>query len=197
MFYRDALIGGIFAFGGVFASGVLGWSIVQIGTFGILALVTGVIGAWAGGRLDRTYGSKPVIYVSIFALLLVSIACYFTSREAVFGMPVEPSSTLPDTIFYICGAMIGAMGGSLQASSRAVVIHLAEPDRMTEAFGLYALTGKATAFITPFSIGVVTSLTGNQHIGIFAPIIVLFLIGLGFLMLVKIPTYSEQNHVAS
>ena len=39
MFYRDAL-NGLYAFGGIYAAGVLGWSIVQIGIFGIIAAIT-------------------------------------------------------------------------------------------------------------------------------------------------------------
>lgn len=194
MFYRDALIGGIFAFGGIFASGVLGWSIIQIGQFGLLALITGALGAWLGGRADRAFGPKLVIYTSILVLLLVSVICFFTSRTSVFGIAIDASSTAPDIIFYICGALIGAAGGSLQAASRTMLVHLAEPDRMTEAFGLYALAGKATSFITPFSIGVATTWTGDQHLGIFAPIIVLFLIGIGFLMRVRTTRTTEQVH---
>ena len=194
MFYRDALIGGIYAFGGIFASGVLGWSIIQIGIFGILALITGALGSWLGGRADRKFGPKPVIYGSIAMLLLVSVICFFTSRTSIFGVTIDAASSLPDIIFYICGALIGAAGGALQAASRTMIVFLAEPDRMTEAFGLYALTGKATAFITPFSIGVATTWTGDQHFGIFAPIIVLFLIGIAFLMRVKRTDISGPVH---
>ncbi len=181
MFYRDALIGGVYAFGGIFASGVLGWTIIQIGVFGILALITGALGARIGGLADRKFGPKSVIYASITCLLLVSIICFFTSRTSVFGIGIAETSPLPDIIFYICGAMIGAAGGALQASSRTMLVNLAEPDRMTEAFGLYALTGKATAFLAPVSIGIATTWTGDQHFGIFAPIIILFVIGIFFL----------------
>ena len=38
MLYRDAL-NGLFAFGGIYATGVLGWSLVQIGVFGIASLI--------------------------------------------------------------------------------------------------------------------------------------------------------------
>ncbi|MFN4130998.1 MAG: MFS transporter, partial [Paracoccaceae bacterium] len=55
---------------------------------------------------------------------------------------------------------------------------------MTEGFGLYALAGKATSFIAPLSIGVVTDLTGSQQLGV-TPLIVLFLIGLFLLLWVK------------
>jgi len=194
MFYRDALIGGVYAFGGIFASGVLGWSIIHIGVFGILTLITGALGAWLGGKADRAFGPKLVIYTSIAILLLVSIICLFTSRTSIFGLGIEATSGLPDIIFYICGALIGAAGGALQASSRTMLVHLAEPDRMTEAFGLYALAGKATSFITPFSIGIVTTWTGNQHLGIFVPIIVLFLIGIAFLMRVKQTDILDLAH---
>lgn len=42
MFYRDALLG-IYAFGGIYASGVLGWSITQIGIFGIISGIAAAI----------------------------------------------------------------------------------------------------------------------------------------------------------
>ena len=89
-------------------------------------------------------------------LAAVAIAIVFVSRESVFGMPVAEGSRLPDIAFYIVGALIGAAGGSLQAASRTMMVHQADPARMTEAFGLYALSGKATSFIAPLSIGVVT-----------------------------------------
>ncbi len=37
--------------------------------------------------------------------------------------------------------------------------------RMTEAFGLYALSGKATAFIAPLLIAVATAVSGSQQAG--------------------------------
>lgn len=65
-----------------------------------------------------------------------------------------------------------------------MMVRLAEPEKMTEAFGLYAFTGKATAFIAPISIGIVTGLTGSQTLGIL-PIFVLFIAGLVLLAWVK------------
>jgi UMF1 family MFS transporter len=56
--------------------------------------------------------------------------------------------------------------------------------RMTEAFGLYALAGKATSFLAPFLIGVTTYVTGSQQLGV-TPLIALFGIGLVLLMWVR------------
>ena len=183
MFYRDAL-NGIYVFGGIYAAGVLGWEVRDIGIFGILAAVTGAVFAWLGGKADSRFGPKPVIVVNVLVLTLTSIAVVFISRDMVFGLPVGEESRLPDIAFYICGALIGAGGGSLQSASRTMMVRQADPERMTEAFGLYALAGKATSFIAPLSIGIVTGLTGSQQIGI-TPVIALFLIGLVLLFWVK------------
>jgi len=51
------------------------------------------------------------------------------------------------------------------------------PERPAEAFGLFALTGKATAFLAPALITLFTVISGNTQIG-FIPVIILFLIGL-------------------
>ena len=176
MFYRDAL-NGMYVFGGIYASGVLGWSIVQIGVFGILAIVTGAVFAWVGGRADARFGPKPVIQFCILVLSFVAISIVVISRDSVYGIPVAPGSALPDILFYVMGALIGAAGGVIQAASRTMMVRQADPARMTEAFGLYALTGKATSFLAPMLIGAATALTGSQQLGV-SPLIVLFLLGL-------------------
>jgi hypothetical protein len=57
-------------------------------------------------------------------------------------------------------------------------------DRATEAFGLYALSGKVASFMSPALIALATMASGSQRIGI-APLILLFLIGLFLLFWVK------------
>lgn len=183
MFYRDAL-NGMYTFGGIYAAGVLGWSVTNVGIFGIIAALTGAIFAWAGGKMDSRFGPKPVIILNVVLLTLVAIAVVFVGRDSVLGIPVPADSNLPDIAFYVLGALIGAGGGSLQSSSRTMMVRQAEPGKMTEAFGLYALAGKATSFIAPLSIGVATDLTGSQQLGVI-PLIVLFLIGLFLLFWVK------------
>lgn len=176
MFYRDAL-NGMYVFGGIYAAGVLGWSVVDVGIFGILAVLTGAFFAWLGGKADSRYGPKPVIVFNVLLLTLVAIGVVFVSRESVFGIAVGPGSRLPDIAFYVLGALIGAGGGSLQSASRTMMVRQAQADRMTEGFGLYALAGKATSFLAPLSIGIVTQVTGSQQLGV-TPLVVLFAIGL-------------------
>ncbi|MFN3643092.1 MAG: MFS transporter [Gemmobacter sp.] len=183
MFYRDAL-NGMYVFGGIYAAGVLGWSVTEVGIFGILAAITGAVFCWIGGRADSRFGPRPVIAVCVLALAGIALAVVFVSREAVFGMAVPATSRLPDIAFYILGAGIGAAGGALQSSSRSMMVRQSHPAKMTESFGLYALAGKATSFVAPLSIGIVSDVTGSQQLGI-TPLIALFLIGLVLLFWVK------------
>ena len=183
MFYRDALIG-LYAFGGIYASGVMGWTLINIGIFGIISAITGAIFCYIGGFVDQAIGPKRVIAISVSVLILVSILIVGLSREAIFGIPVAEGSNLPNIMFFIAGACIGAAGGVLQASSRTFMVDQADPERMTEAYGLYAMTGKATAFLAPGLIDLATSLSGSQRVGV-SPVIGLFAIGLILLFWVR------------
>ena len=106
-----------------------------------------------------------VIVFNLILLTLVVVGVVFIHRDSVFGMAVSADSKLPDIAFYLMGGLIGAGGGALQSASRTMMVRQADPAKITESFGLYALTGKATAFIAPLSIGVMTQITDNQSIG--------------------------------
>ncbi len=183
MFYRDAL-NALYSFGGTYAVLVLDWSITQIGVFGIVGAVTSALATWIGGKIDGARGPKPVIVVSIFVLIAVCALVVGMTRESIWGVALAEGSTLPDTLFYICGAIIGGAGGVLQSSSRSLMCRHAQPGRPTEAFGLYALSGKATAFLGPALIGLTTWLTESARLGML-PLIGLFVIGLFFLVWVQ------------
>ena len=189
MLYRDALAA-LFTFGGIYAAGVLGWGMFQLGVFGIVAAAIGTVGAWAGGRADRAFGPLPVVVACCWALILVCAVLLFTTRDSVLGFAVPPGSRLPDNLFMALGGAIGAFGGALQAASRTLVVHQAEGRvAPAQAFGLFALSGRVTAFIGPAAIAAVTAASGSQRLGI-SPVILLFLAGLALLYWVK--TGNEQ-----
>lgn len=176
MLYRDAL-NAVYAFGGVYAALVLGWGTFELGLFGIISVITAAVLTYVGGRMDSRVGPKPVIKVAIWALILVSLIIVGMSRETLFGVPIPADSSLPDIIFFVCGSVIGGAGGAIYSSSRSMMVRHTNPDRPTEAFGLFALSGKATAFAAPMLIGLVTYLTGNIQYG-FIPVIILFILGM-------------------
>jgi UMF1 family MFS transporter len=125
-----------------------------------------------------------VIAVSIVVLTLVCITIVGLTRESIFGIPLDPASNASDIIFYICGGLIGAAGGPLQAASRTMLVRHTTPDRATEAFGIFALSGKVASFISPLLIAIVSQFSQSARIGI-SPVILLFLIGLVLLFWVK------------
>jgi len=184
MLYRDAL-NALYAMGGIYAVNILGWTITQLGIFGIIGALSAALFTWAGGKMDSARGPKPVILLSVWVLIAVCLVVAGMSRQDFFGVPMAPGSSMPDVIFYICGCGIGAAGGTLQAASRTMMVFHTTPERSVESFGLYALSGKATTFIGTLGVTVVTLLTGSQRIGIALPLIVLFLLGMIFLYWVK------------
>lgn len=183
MLYRDAL-NAVYSVGGIYAALVLDWSIIEIGVFGIVAAIAAAILTWVAGLADQRYGPKPVIVSSCWVLIVVSCVIVGMSRESLFGLPLAVGSNLPDIIFYICGALIGGAGGASYSASRTMMVRHTNPDRPAEAFGLFALTGRATAFLAPGLIAICTTLTGSLQLG-FLPVIALFLIGLFLLRFVN------------
>ena len=183
MFYRDAL-NGLYSFGGTYAVLVLNWNIVKLGQFGIIAAISAALFSWLGGFLIANGAQKPVI---VFMASILTIVCFVivnTSLTHVFGIAVPEGSNLPDMVFYTCGVFIGGMGGILQSASRSMMVRHTQPERATEGFGLYAFSGRATAFLAPALIGLVTAISGDARIGI-SPLVGLFVVGLVLLIWVN------------
>ncbi|QIK40932.1 MFS transporter [Pontivivens nitratireducens] len=184
MLYRDALAA-LYAFAGIYAAGVLGIGIIELGAFGILATVTGALGAWVGGRFDSRLGPKPVVVFCTASLALFSLTLTLTTATSFAGVDLGPDSGVPTLVFFGLGALIGAAGGALQASSRSLMVRQAsDPAVMTQSFGLYGLAGKATAFLGLFLIGFVTDVTSSQRLGV-TPVVGLFVLGLVLLIWVR------------
>lgn len=176
MLYRDAL-NGLYVFGGVYAKLVLNWEVAQIGVFGVIAAIGASVFCFFGGRADSRFGPKPVVITSIIVLMLTCFTIINLTPTSIYGVEVGEGSGLPNTIFYVCGIFIGGFGGILQASSRSLMVRHCDEASSTEYFGLYGLSGRATAFLAPSLIAIVTDATDSARFGI-SPVIVLFLAGL-------------------
>lgn len=181
MFYRDAL-NGLYTFGGVYAKLVLNWEVTQIGVFGVVAALGAALFSYIGGFADRRFGPKPVVIFAIIVLMLVSLTIINITPDAIYGIAVAAGT--PDMVFIICGILIGGMGGMLQSASRSLMVRHTDEDTATEYFGLYGLSGRATAFLAPLLIGIVTTVTQSARLGV-SPVIGLFLIGLILLAYVR------------
>jgi len=194
MFYNDGILA-LIGFSGIYAAGVFGWETMTLGIFGILINVFAIAGSFIGGWLDDRLGSKPTIVISVLGLSFASVGVLsIGDGEVLFGipaaMPVEGGGVFEspaEQVFMGFAVIMGIFFGPAQAASRTLVARLSPPEKMTEFFGLFALSGKATAFMAPLLIGVVTSLTGEQRPAMLV-ILILLLIGAALM------SFVEENH---
>ena len=61
--------------------------------------------------------------------------------------------------------LLGICMGPMQAASRTMIGRLAPEGMSGEFFGLFALSGRATAWMAPLAIGIVTDGDGIQPAG--------------------------------
>jgi UMF1 family MFS transporter len=160
MIYTDGL-NTLFAFGGIYAAGTFGMPMAEVIKFGILLNVTAGLGALCFGWVDDWLGAKRTIIIALVGLFACGTAAVLVT---------EPLH------FWIAGGLLGIFVGPAQAASRSLMARLAPAEVRTEMFGLYALTGKITAYIGPFLLGTVTYWTGSQRLGV-ATILAFFVVG--------------------
>lgn len=188
MLYADGLAA-IFAFGGIYGTAVFSWGAMELGLFGIILTATGMIGAVIGGILDDRAGAKTVILVSLVLLLIGAVGILSVDKTSIlFSLDVAPKvpgsspfSSLGEQTFLAFAVLVGLVAAPVQAASRSLLARLAPPDQITQYFGLFAFSGKVTAFLAPFLVATVTLATGSQRIGMAA--ITVFLIAGMLLML--------------
>ena len=158
--YNDGLIT-IFSFGGIYAAGTFGFTFDEIMIFGIVLNVTAGLGAFMFGFLDDKIGGKNTIQLSNIGLIIACILAVLTTSK---------------TVFWFAGILIGICSGPNQASSRSLMSRFTPKNKQNEFFGFFAFSGKATAFIGPFLLGVLTATFGSQRYGI-AIVALLVLLG--------------------
>lgn len=193
MLYVDGL-SALFAFGGIYGAGALGWGTIEIGVFGILVIVAGVVGALIGGWLDDRIGPQRVIAGSLVLLVVSAVVIVSIERARVlFVVPVDPKvvddalfASTPERLFIAVALVLGAAAGPLQSASRTLLVRLAPPGKLTQSFGLFALSGKVTSFLGPTAVAIVTALTDSQRVGV-AVLMGFFLAGGALLTLVREP----------
>lgn len=168
MLYIDGL-NTIFAFGGIYAAGTFHFTLTQVLMFGIFTNISAGIGAAIFGWVDDALGAKLTISVTLIIIL-----------AALMGLLVSTTVWL----FWVFGMMVSFCVGPIQAASRSLLIRIAPKEIITEMFGLYAFSGKATAFLGPWLVGVVTYATDNQRAGM-ATVIVFLSLGAMILYCVK------------
>jgi len=155
--YNDGL-NTLFAFGGIYAAGTFGMATDEIILFAIALNVSAGLGSFAFGYLDDRLGSKRTVLVAVAGLTLFGSAALLAQEKSTF---------------WVLGVLIGLFVGPAQSASRTLMARLAPPGQRTEMFGLYALSGKLTAFVGPFLFGTATALFASQRAGMATVVLLL------------------------
>lgn len=192
MLYTDGLTA-IFTFGGIYGATVFGWGALELGIFGIVLTLVGAFGALIGGRLDDKLGPKTVIISALLILLIGALGILsvdanhilFSTEVAAKVPGSKPFSSIGEKTFLAFAVIVGLVAAPVQAASRSLLARLAPAEKMTQFFGLFAFSGKVTAFLAPFLVAFVTQLYGSQRIGMSA--VLAFLI-IGALMMLFVRT---------
>lgn len=161
MLYIDG-INTIFLFGGIYAAETFRMDMIEVLQFGIALNVTAGIGAAAFAWLDDWIGARRVIAIALVALLLTAAAILLTESKVWF---------------WGFGLLLGTFFGPVQSASRSLMARLAPEGMHSQMFGLYSLTGKATAFLGPALFSLAVTLTASQRVGM-ATVLPFLVIGL-------------------
>ena len=170
LFYIDGL-NTMFAFGGIYAAGTFGMSLAEIIQFGIALNVTAGLGAAAFAWVDDWIGAKRTILIALVGLIALGVPLLLAESKSMFWALALP---------------LGLFMGPAQAASRSLMARLAPEDMRSEMFGLFALSGKITAFLGPAILAWVTLAYDSQRAGM-ATVIAFLLIGLALLLSVREP----------
>jgi UMF1 family MFS transporter len=194
LFYNDGKVA-ILLFSAIYAAGVFNWSALKLTLFGLFASLVASAGALLGGFLDDKFGSKRAIFIAMGGASLGLLTIISLTPTSIFffinfedgqvpqtGLPLF--ETLPDLLFLVIASLNCALINAGFANSRAMMARIAPIEKMSEFFGLYALSGTITAFLGPLVVGMVTTLTHSQRLGM-ASLLILLVTGLVILLFVR------------
>lgn len=193
MIFNDGLVG-ILIFSGVYAAGTFGWDTISLLIFGILTSLSAAVGAVIGGIVDDRFGSRTAVLIAVggTAILLV-IGVSLQPTSILYLIDIEPGvavwdspyfQTLPELLYFLNTQLFGMFITVGFASARTMMARISPPDMITQFFGLYALSGTATAFLAPLLVGFFTAFYASQRAG-FASLIILLVLGFLLMLFVK------------
>ena len=167
MIYNDGMVT-VFAFGGIYAAGTFNFTLAEVLIFGIVLNISAGIGVFIMGYIDDVIGGKKTILISLVFLFIATLLAVLATER---------------TWLWLAGALFGFFAGPNQSASRSLMARFIPKEKKNEFFGFYAFSGKLTAFIGPFLLGVLTQWTNSQRIGVSVVLLLLFI---GFILLITV-----------
>ncbi|HEY2445534.1 MAG TPA: MFS transporter [Rhizomicrobium sp.] len=191
LFFNDGMTA-LLTFGGVYAAGTFHWGALAMTVYGITLSVFAVFGGFFGGWLDDRFGSKTAIFVSVGGTLVAGVLSISMGLDRIFWfIPYDPHSppvhslpffrSWPELIYVGIVMLIAIFVTASYANARTMMARIAPPERMTEFFGLFSLSGQSTTFLATSSATLFTVWTASQRGGMIAVMLFLSLGLIGML----------------
>jgi MFS transporter, UMF1 family len=176
LFFNDGMTA-VLTFGGIYASSTFRWGPIEMLLYGLELSIFAVLGGFVGGWLDNHLGSKRAIFVSIGGTAIAGLVAltmapdrifwfipYDTHAPAIWSLPFF--RTWPEIIFLMIVNFTAVLITAGYANSRTMLARIAPPEKMTEFFGLYSLSGTSTTFLATGFVGWLTVVSQSQRIGL-------------------------------
>jgi len=155
-----------------------------------------------GGWFDDRFGSRAAVLLAVGGTaLLLGVGVSIEPDKILFFIPLDPEARVWSfkwfstwaEFLYFANTQVFAMFITVGfASARAMMARISPPDMVTQFFGLYALSGTATAFLAPLLVGIFTDAFNSQRAGYSSLIILLVT---GFLMMLFVREEQAQRAV--
>jgi len=190
MIYNDGC-NAVLIFGGGYAATTFGWTTLDLLVYGVVLSVFATYGGVFGGWIDHRFGSQRGLLIAVGGTMIGLVLSLSMRPDTIlFFIPYDPASppvhglpffkSWPEIIYVAIVTIIAIFITASYANSRTMMARIAPAPKMAEFFGLYALSGTATAFLAPFVVARFTEWSHSNAIGLAS---ILILLGIGCVML--------------
>lgn len=205
MLYNDGKVA-ILAYSGIYAAGVFRWELPELLLCALMLTPFSISGGFIGGWLDNKFGSKRAITISISSTIIGLIgAVSITPHQLFFLIDYESGAhaplwsfpyfqTLPEILYIVMFMALSVTVTAAFTNSRTMMARIAPLSMMNQFYGLYALSGTATAFLGHACVGLFTRLFNSQRVGL-ASTAMLLIAGLMLMFWVREERAEEISDV--
>lgn len=164
----------VIVFMSVYIKKVIGFTDSEIITFYIISTIFAIFGSFITGFITDRFGAKRILSM---VLGLWGIGIFLAAIS------------FSKTMFWIIGPLTGICLGATWTSARALAVDLSPPEMVGKVFGFYGLVGKSASIVGPLIWGVCVWAFGSLGILKYrlAILCLLLFLGLGFIILQKVP----------
>ncbi|QSE97167.1 MFS transporter [Fulvivirga lutea] len=145
----------------------------------LLIQIVAIAGAYAFAHLSSKKGNKFSLLTMVFIWIFVCLGAYFVYNA---------------NEFYLLAFVVGLVMGGIQSLSRSTFAKLIPENTIDHAsyFSFYDVTYNLSIVVGTFSYGLIDQITNSMRNSTLA-LMLFFLVGMGFLLLLKLPDHLKRR----